>query len=151
MTQRKGFTVACAVAAGPALTAEQTLKLNKLKSLSQPTASLSLVPAGARIPLKPVNVKKEISCGVYLYPPNPNPGAISQRLFFVNTTGQSLPPGVHVNWEVEGVPASCCKGESVTNGSWAPNPPTVAYLASVPLLVPAQSWTRSCKAWVTMP
>lgn len=146
-----------AAAAKPAAGGAQALspahltKLNRLKALPQADARLTLAVGAAGLPLKPLKVKKEISCGIYLYPPNPNPAAPSPRLFFVNTTGQPLPAGVHIDWEVEGYPASCCKGTGTSTQYWPPNPPSPMFLASGNLVYPPQPWTRECKAWVTMP
>lgn len=140
-----------AAAQAPALSADQTAKLNRLRALPPPDTNLTLSAAAAHLAIKATAVKKEVSCGVYLSPPNPNPGAVSPRLFFVNTTGQALPAGVKIDWEVEGAPASCCKGVGWSTAPWAPNPPSPLFLASGMLLSPPQPWTRSCKAWVTMP
>ncbi|MCM3878457.1 MAG: hypothetical protein NEA02_18810 [Thermoanaerobaculia bacterium] len=135
----------------PALSAAHLAKLNRLKALPQADPQLTLVAGLGKVPLKPTAVKKEISCGIYLYPPNPYPNAVSPLLFFVNTTGQPLPTGVHIDWQVEGAPASCCKGVGHTTIPWQPNPPTPAFLKSTPMVFPPQPWTRECRAWVTMP
>jgi hypothetical protein len=143
---------AAAAAQAPVLSAADTAKLNRLKALPQPDARLTLTVGPAlNVPLKPAKVKKEISCGIYVYPPNPNPLAVSPRLFFVNTTGQILPAGTHIDWEVLGNPPSCCKGEGTATVAWAANPPSPVFLPSGPVVVPPQPWTRECKAWVTMP
>lgn len=143
---------AAAPAQAPVLSAADTAKLNRLKALPQPDASLTLVVGAAKnLSLKPAKVKKEISCGIYLFPPNPNPMAVSPRLFFVNTTGQALPAGVHIDWEVVGNPPSCCKGEGTSTLNWSPNPPSPQFLQSGPVVYPPQPWTRECKAWVTIP
>jgi hypothetical protein len=96
---------------------------------------------------------EEVSCGVLAYPPTTNPNALSQRLYYVNNTGQTLPAGVFVEWQLEGYPASCCKGvTSATSQPWPPNPPSVFYFTSVESEInPPQSWTRPCKAWAIIP
>jgi hypothetical protein len=117
-----------------------------------PNAQLTLKP-GVLGALKVQAVKKEISCGVFVWPPNPSPYAMSQQLYWVNSTGQPLPPGTHIQWEVEGTPASCCKGTTgATSQVWQPNPPTPVYFTSAtPELAPPQPWSRPCKAWAILP
>jgi len=143
---------AAAAAKAPALTSAQAAKLATLQRLSPPDAKYKLAK-GVLPAFRPTTVKKEISCGVLLYPPNPNPAAVSQQLFWVNNTGQSIPAGAHVEWKVEGVPASCCQGVTgATNSVWPPNPPSPVYFQSgAPELIPPQPWTRPCKAWVIIP
>lgn len=142
-----------AVAAQPqaqALSTQHAAMLAKLRALPPADAKLTLSAAAIQ-GLKLSSVRKEVSCGIYLSPPNPNPTAISPRLYFVNSTGQSLPAGVKIDWEVEGVPGTCCKGTGYATVNWAPNPPSPVFLATAGIVYPPQPWTRPCKAWVTMP
>jgi hypothetical protein len=141
-----------AAAQAPALSAEQASKLATLRRLGAPDAKMTLA-TGFRPVFKATTVKKEISCGVWQYPPNPSPTAVSPFLFWVNNTGATLPAGVHIEWEVDGTPASCCKGVTgPTTSAWAANPPTpVFFHSNAPMLTPPQFWTRPCKAWVIIP
>jgi hypothetical protein len=143
---------AAAATKAPVLSAADTAKLNRLKALSAPDPKL-VVAAGFAPALKATTVKKEISCGVWLFPPSASPTATSPYLFWVNNTGASLPAGVHIEWEVEGTPATCCKGVTApTTSVWAANPPTpVFFHSNAPMLTPPQFWTRPCKAWVIIP
>jgi hypothetical protein len=145
-------TVSAAAAKAPALTADQAAMHAKLQRLAAPNPALRLA-RGALPAFKPTTVKKEISCGILVYPPTTNPAAVSQRLYYVNNTGQPLPAGVHVEWQVEGNPLSCCKGvTTATTQAWPANPPSPIYFTSVETeLVPPQPWTRPCKAWVIIP
>lgn len=145
-------TAPAAAAQAPALTADQNAKLAKLRALPAPDPSLTLSAQAGQFVLKALSARKEISCGIYLYPPNANPAATAARIYLVNSTGQALPAGAKkVEWEVEGYPASCCKGVGYVTTVWPPNPPTAVFLATPPMLNPPQPWTRPCKAWVTLP
>ncbi len=152
LTADQPKTVSAAAQQAPALTADQSAKLSKLRAMPAPDPNLTLSAQPGQFVLKATSVRKEISCGIYLYPPNPNPGAISQRIYLVNSTGQPFPVGPKkLEWEVEGYPAPCCKGVGYVTQYWQPNPPTPMFLASPPFLYPPQPWTRPCKAWVTLP
>ncbi|MBK9065167.1 MAG: hypothetical protein IPL89_18630 [Acidobacteria bacterium] len=145
-------TVSASAAKPQALTSEQTALHAKLQRLAAPNPSLKLA-RGAMPVFKPTTVKKEISCGIFMYPPTINPMATSQRLYWVNNTGQAFPVGVHVEFEVQGNPPSCCKGVTgATTSIWPPNPPSPVYFTSMESeLVPPQPWTRPCRAWVIIP
>lgn len=145
-------TASASAAKPQALTSEQTALHAKLQRLAAPNPSLKLA-RGAMPVFKPTTVKKEISCGILVYPPTPNPNVLSQRLYWVNNTGQAFPAGVHVEFEVQGNPPSCCKGvTAATTTVWPPNPPSPVYFQSLESeLVPPQPWTRPCKAWVIIP
>ncbi len=152
LTADQPKTVSAVAQQAPALAADQSAKLAKLRAMPAPDPNLTLSAQAGQFVLKALSARKEISCGIYLYPPNANPTAASQRIYLVNNTGQAFPAGPKkIEWEVEGYPAPCCKGVGYVTQYWYPNPPTPAFLASPLILNPPQPWTRPCKAWVTLP
>jgi hypothetical protein len=152
LTADQPKTASAAAQQAPALSAEHAAKLAQLQRLAAPDPKFAL-PQGVLPVLKTPPTKKEISCGVYLNPPNPNPAAVSQRIFWINTTGQTLPVGTHIQWQVEGYPPSCCSGTTgPSSAPFPPNPPSTFYFYSGnPVLMPPQPWTRACKAWAILP
>lgn len=150
--QPKTASASAAKVPATALTADQAAMQTRLQRLAAPSASFKLA-RGAMPVFKPTTVKKEISCGILVYPPTTNPTAVSQRLYWVNNTGQAFPAGVHIEFEVQGNPPSCCKGVTMaTTAVWPPNPPSPVYFTSQEgELVPPQPWTRPCKAWAILP
>ncbi|HVN75674.1 MAG TPA: hypothetical protein VMT19_05105 [Thermoanaerobaculaceae bacterium] len=127
----------------------------RLLKLTAPDPKLKVSPA-AMLAVSVLPQKKEISCGIFVWPP-PNPQTTPQStnqptsalLYFVNTTGQTLPIGTQLEFKVSGVPPSCCHGFiQPLPFLFYPNPPTQHYVyTTVPVLAPPQEWVRECQAW----
>ena len=138
-------------ASAPVLTADEAARFAAFKRLAAADPTMTVVAAVNPV-LKPSAIRKEISCGVWSQATT-NPTYPSPFLYFVNNTGASLPKGVHIEWHVDGYPASCCRGVAgPVHSRWEANPPTSAfYYSQTPLVLPPQPMTRPCKAWVILP
>lgn len=126
----------------------------RLTKLPAPHPQFLLSQAAANLTPPQSPNKKSIPCGIFVWPPPgpSNPNATSRRLYFVNDTGQPLPVGTRFEYQVEGVPASCCHGFLPPNNfSLPPNPPSTWYAFTGDQLPTPQPWTRPCNGWAYLP